>query len=257
MARLSNSRRTAATNAGSRCSVPAAPGAAQVRQTNRLASYYALIFFFGASISLLANDRMVVADFSLGANSRGVPEAWQLAENSGQASLSTAKMDGLNALVLSSVDTSFSIQRRVRVDLEQFPILTWKWKVTKLPTGGDFRKNQTDDQAAQLFVALSRTRAIVYLWETTAPEGLMAEASAPPFMRIKVVVVRSGPSQTGRWITETRNVYEDYRNLFGRVGDKAPVVSGLRIQINSQHTKTSAQSFFADLVFQKSDPRAP
>ena len=159
-------------------------------------------------------------------------------------------MDGLNALVLRSDDTSFSIQRRLKIDLEQYPILTWKWKVTKLPTGGDFRKTNKDDQAAQLFVALSRTKAIVYVWETTAPEGLMAEASAPPLMKIKVVVVRSGPSQAGRWITETRNVYEDYRNLFGP-DEKASVVSGMRIQINSQHTRTSAESCFADLVFKK------
>ena len=68
-------------------------------------------------------------------------------------------------------------------------------------------------------------------------------------MKIKVVVVRSGPSQTGKWITETRNVYQDYRKLYG--GDKAPEVSGLRIQINSQHTKTSAESCFADLMFKK------
>jgi hypothetical protein len=225
-------------------------GTARARQVKRLSGFCALIFVFLSSVIVRANDRLVVADFSLGADARGVPEAWQLAEKSGQASFSLAKMDGLNALVLSSADTSFSIQRRVKVDLEQYPILTWKWKVTKLPTGGDFRKAKTDDQAAQLFLALSRTKAIVYVWETTAPLGLIAEASAPPLMSIKVVVVRSGPSQTGRWITETRNVYEDYRNLYG-AGDKAPVVSGMRIQINSQHTKTSAESCFADLVFKK------
>jgi hypothetical protein len=118
-----------------------------------------------------AGDPVVVADFSAGVDARGVPEAWQLAEKCGRASLSVAKMDGLNALVLSSDDTSFSIQRRLRIDLEQYPILTWKWKVTKLPTGGDFRNAKTDDQAAQLFLALSRTKAIVYVWETTAPKG--------------------------------------------------------------------------------------
>jgi hypothetical protein len=189
--------------AESRCVVPAALGAAQARPAKRLASWCALILVLHASVSVWADDRVVVADFSLGADVRGVPEAWQLAENSGQASFSLAKVDGLNALLLRSADTSFSIQRRVKIDLERYPILTWKWKVTRLPTGGDFRKAKTDDQAAQLFLALSRTKAIVYVWETTAPQGLIAEASAPPLMRVKVVVVRSGPLQTGRWITET------------------------------------------------------
>jgi len=43
-------------------------------------------------------------------------------------------------------------------------------------------------------------------------------------------------------------VYEDYKKLYG---DEPPVVKGMRFQINSQHTKTSAESYFADVVFQK------
>jgi hypothetical protein len=193
---------------------------------------------------------VVVGDFSLGLHARGAPEGWELSEKSGRASFSLTNVDGLNALVMRSANTSFSIQRQVQVDLEQYPILTWKWKVTKLPSGGDFRKTKTDDQAAQLFVALSKTKAIVYLWDTTAPEGLIADAPAPPTMRIKAIVMRSGPSQTGRWITETRNVYQDYKQLYGG-GDKGPLVSGIRLQINSQHTKTLAESAFAEIAFKK------
>ena len=222
--------------------------AAQAHTAKHLASCCALFLVLGASV-IRADERVVVGDFSLGARAKGAPEGWELAEKSGHASLSLANVDGLNALVMRSADTSFSVQRQLHIDLEEFPILTWKWKVTKLPTGGDFRKAKTDDQAAQLFVALSKTKAIVYLWDTTAPEGLIADAPAPPTMRIKAVVVQSGLSQTGRWITETRNVYQDYRKLYG--GDKAPVVSGMRIQINSQHTKTLAESSFADIAFKK------
>jgi hypothetical protein len=244
----SHSTRQAA--AQSQSALPDGVRASQAQWAKQLASCCALILALRASAIAWANDRVVVGDFSLGADARGVPEGWELAEKSGQASLSLAKVDGLNALVMRSADTSFSIQRQVKVDLKQYPMLTWKWKVLELPAGGDFRKAKKDDQAAQLFVALSKTRAIVYLWDTTAPQGLIGEASAPPPMRIKVVVVRSGPSQTGRWITETRNVYQDYRKFYGG-GDKALVVSGMRIQINSQHTKTSAESCFADLVFKK------
>jgi len=43
----------------------------------------------------------------------------------------------------------------------------------------------------------------------------MESTSPVPFMTVKVVVVRSGPAELGKWITETRNVYEDYRKLYG------------------------------------------
>jgi hypothetical protein len=76
----------------------------------------------------------------------------------------------------------------------------------------------------------------------------MESTSPVPLMTVKVVVVRSGPAETGKWITESRNVYEDYKKLYG---SEPPTVNGVRLQINSQHTKTSAESYFADVVFKK------
>jgi hypothetical protein len=107
---------------------------------------------------------------------------------------------------------------------------------------------KTDDQAAQLFLAFTKTKSIVYIWDTTAPEGLMSEAIAPPLMTIKLVVVRSGPAELGKWVTETRNVYEDYKKFYG---EEPPAVKAMRLQINSQHTGTSAESYFADVMYLK------
>jgi hypothetical protein len=80
----------------------------------------------------------------------------------------------------------------------------------------------------------------------------MEDACALPFVTIKAIVVRSGPSETGRWITETRNAHEDYIRLFGH---EPPQIGGIRIQINSQHTETSGESFFADVVFRKGEEK--
>ncbi len=206
----------------------------------------AAVLFF--SLPAWAEDRVVIADFSSGVNSAGVPNGWQVKEKSGKADFAVVKDEGISAVRLRSAKTSFSLQKEVHVDLKQFPILTWKWKVTKLPAGGDFRESDTDDQAAQLFLAFSKTRAIVYIWDTTAPQGTMGKAAAPFFMSIKAVVVRSGMTGTGAWITETRNVYDDYRRLFG---EEPGEVGGVRMQINSQHTGTSAESYFADVAFKK------
>ena len=195
-----------------------------------------------------AEDRMVIADFSPGIDAKGVPPGWQVKEKSGKADFAVVKDGDLHALALRSANTSFSLQKEVKVDVKQYPLLSWKWKVTKLPKDGDFRKSRTDDQAAQLFVAFTKTKAIVYIWDTTAPQGLMESTSPVPFMTVKVVVVRSGTADLGKWIAETRNVYEDYKKFYG---DEPPVVSGMRLQINSQHTETSGESYFADVIFKK------
>ena len=208
----------------------------------------AVSFLFLSVAAGAAEVGQVIADFSNGVDGNGVPKGWQLQEKSGKADFAVVKDEDLNAVRFRSANTSFSLQKAVNVNLKQFPVLTWKWKVTKLPVGGDFRNSKTDDQAAQLFLAFSRTKAIVYIWDTTAPQGTMGKAAAPYPMSIKTVVVRSGAAEMGKWVTEVRNVYEDYRKLFG---DEPLEVAGVRLQINSQHTKTSAESYFANVVFTK------
>ena len=195
-----------------------------------------------------AGDAVVIADFSSGVDARGVPQGWQIKEKSGKADFAVVKEGGRSVFRMRSANTSFSLQKEVSVDLKQYPVLTWKWMATKLPAGGDFRKSRTDDQAAQLFLAFSKTQAIVYIWDTSAPQGMTGDASAPFFMTIKAVVVRSGNAELGTWITESRNVYEDYKKFFGK---EPPPVTGVRLQINSQHTGASAESSFGDVVFKK------
>ena len=178
----------------------------------------------------------------------GVPSGWQLKETSGKAKLAVVKDGDVHALRMRSVNDSFAIQKRVNVSTRQYPVISWKWKVIALPEGGDFRKSSTDDQAAQLFLAFASRKIIVYLWDTTAPRGLIADALSPPFMSVKAIVVRSGHKNTGKWLTETRNAYEDYKTLFGK---EPPPITGIRLQINSQHTETSGESLFADVVFRR------
>ena len=86
------------------------------------------------------------------------------------------------------------------------------------------------------------------MWDTTAPQGLITDSWAPFFLTVKAIVVRSGPAEAGKWITETRNAYDDYKKLFGK---EPPTVAGVRIQINTHHTETLGESFFADMKFKK------
>ena len=217
-------------------------------------SYFAALGSVMASVILLvshvvwAENSLTVADFSSAAVGGGIPTGWELKEKSGKADFAVVKDGDVSAVRFRSNNASFSLQKEVKLDLKQFPVLIWKWKVTKLPAGADFRKSKTDDQAAQLFVAFTKAKSIVYIWDTNAPQGLMEDTTPVFFMHVKVVVVRSGPAETGKWIAETRNVYEDYKKLFG---EEPPAVSGMRLQINSQHTGTSAESYFADVTFKR------
>jgi hypothetical protein len=115
-----------------------------------------------------------------------------------------------------------------------------------LPAGGDFRHASTDDQAAQVLVAFDDKRILTYIWDSSAPKGTVQSASNIPLVHIYAVVCQSGVEQANRWVSESRNVAADYQRAYGR---PAPRVKGLRLQINSQHTGTSAESYFGEVAF--------
>jgi hypothetical protein len=208
-----------------------------------------VLLFLTIGFNALADGSITsIADFSQGLDAKGIPKGWQLNEKSGKADFRLTNEDENHALLLKSASTSFSFQKQVNIDLHESPFLSWKWKVNKLPVGGDFRKTATDDQAAQLFVAFGRTKSIVYIWDSSAPQGLMTDAPSPPLISVKAVVVRSGSKDLGKWLLEKRNVLEDYQKFYG-TAEKAPPISGMRLQINTQHTKTSGECCFADVNF--------
>ena len=171
---------------------------------------------------------------------------WQVKVNHGRPEYGACMDPSGPCLHLKSDSASFGLERKVDVLPSQMPYLTWRWKVTRLPNGGDFRRSTTDDQAAQVLVAFDDNRVITYIWDSSAPKGTSQPASSYPFVHIFAVVCESGPADVDRWIPEIRNLEVDYERAYGR---PAPRVKGLRLQINSQHTGTVAESYFGEVAF--------
>lgn len=188
-------------------------------------------------------QHIVLADFN--AAQQAVPADWKLIVNKGYADLRLTSETVGQALQLRSKSASFALQKETHIALQDTPYLVWTWKVTRLPAGGNFRRRQTDDQAAQLIVSFSSTRFISYIWDSSVPKGVFGKAPSPPFREIMAWVIQSGSEGLGTWKTERRNLVADYTRLFG----KAPkALRGLRIQINSQHTQTQAEASWKSIL---------
>ncbi len=198
------------------------------------------------ALSLVAAPAaLIVTALSSSVNGK-IPGEWRLKATHGMPDVQAVDDGSGSVLRLRSRQTSFALERELDVDLVATPVLTWRWKVAELPAGGDFRHLTSDDQAAQLMVGFSDRRVVAYIWDSTAPQGTFESASRIPFLHIQSMVVRSGAAELNRWLTETRNVAEDYQRAYGK---PAPRVRGLRLQINSQHTGSSAESYFGDISF--------
>jgi len=177
--------------------------------------------------------------------------AWAVSVSKGPADYRFLSSESGDALEMRSAKASFGFQRKAKVDLAGYPILSWRWKADLLPAGGDCRDTRTYDQAAQLYVAFSATRAIGYVWDTSAPAGAAGDSLlAPPFMKLKLIILRSGKADVGGWIEERRDLRSDYLALFGEEMPKSKEV-GLRIWISSHRTRSAAASSFADIAFER------
>ena len=178
-----------------------------------------------------------------------LPPGWLIKVNHGRPDVSLVSEAEGPAVRLKSANSSFALERGVDVDPAELPFLTWRWKVARVPQGGDFRHAGTDDQAAQVLLAFADRRILTYIWDTSAPKGTAQSASSIPLVRIFAVVCQSGAADANRWLPETHNVAADYERAYGR---PAPHVKGLRLQINSQHTGTDAESYFGEVAFRGS-----
>jgi hypothetical protein len=155
------------------------------------------------------------------------------------------------AIQLRTESSSFALEKSITVDLRQTPYLEWEWKVTVPPAGGNFSSPDTDDQAAQLLVVFPKTfferrKVISYIWDPTAPKGTIGAGAGPIYLNVKAMVVESGVGQIGNWVTEKRNLVEDFRNLYGESPERAVAI---RMQINSQHTQSVAEVFWRTIRF--------
>lgn len=146
-------------------------------------------------------------------------------------------------------------------------VLRWRWKVAGPVPGGDESRKSGDDYAARVYVAfkydparvggatrikyalarrlLGRTppgAAINYIWANRLPKD--ADAPNPYSERVRMVAVRSGGEEAGRWLDEERDVRADYRRLFG---GEPPPVEGIAVMTDADDTGASAEAWYAAL----------
>lgn len=161
-------------------------------------------------------------------------------------------MDGPDHVMLAeSNGTASSLYFKREIDLEKYPVLSWQWKVEATIPGGNARVREGDDYPARIYVVFPswlgiRTRAINYIWANTLPQGRIVPS--PFTANSQMVAVESGNDRAGEWISERRNVFEDFRMIFG---EDPPPAGGIAIMTDSDNTGTSARAWYDDIRFEK------
>ncbi len=159
-------------------------------------------------------------------------------------------MQGPNHVMLAeSQATASSLYFKTNIDLRDHPVLSWRWQIESTVPGGDVRYKKSDDYPARIYVVFPRwyypqTRSINYIWANQLPKG--AVAPNPYTENSQMVAIESGHGKAGEWLLEKRNVYEDYRQIFGEEPGK---VGTIAIMTDSDDTGTSARAWYDDIRF--------
>jgi hypothetical protein len=203
----------------------------------------------------LAAD-LVVEDWSPHAvGMKGIPPGWERQPwTKGAYDFTVIENDGHKVAHMKSADDSSRISKVIKnmVDLKATPILEWQWNVVTLPKGGDARERRTDDKAAQLYVTWPRfpdalrSRVIGYIWNSAPTDQLIFKSHKSA--TVTYIVVRSGPADVGVWLTERRNVREDYKMIYGEEPDDPAVIT---FGCDSNDTKSSAESLMGTISFKR------
>ena len=157
----------------------------------------------------------------------------------------------------------------VDIDPAKYRWLTWRWKVAQLVPGADNTRRETEDAPARIEISFdgdskkltigdrlwaAQVKALAsidlpyatleYVWGEGAPKETVIENTWTA--RIRMLLVESGPGRVGEWVTETRNVYEDYQRVFGEAPER---ITAVGIITDTDATGAKAEAYYGDIGF--------
>lgn len=215
-----------------------------------------------------------VGKFSSATAGNNLPDGWKpltFKKIEKHTTYTLVKDGGATVVKAVSEASASGLTREVKINLKEYPVVQWRWKVANVLKNGDVSKKEGDDYPARIYITFEYDAgkvsffkkaqyetvrliygqypplgAINYIWESKAPKGTVVPN---PFTdQVKMIVVESGASGLNQWVSEERNIYEDYKKAFG---EEPPMISGVAIMTDTDNTGESATAYYGDIFFKK------
>ena len=202
-----------------------------------------------------SGDILVLEDFSTDEVGK-LPKdwRWQWSDDDKNKPYQIKKENGNKYLAAQDNGESVVVAKKVNWDINEYPYISFKWRATKLPKGGDARTGATADNGVSVSIIYKKIlrvipEAVKYVWSTTLPVGTSFQRSG--IGRPWIVVAESGTKNLGsNWLTYTFNAKEAYSKTFGGKPPKNPVA--IAILSDANNTKSMAYGDYSDIVVMKS-----
>lgn len=188
----------------------------------------------------------------VGEFSRHKIDEWDSKKFVNQTLYSLVPVDGNTALKAVSRNSASGLIRKIRVDIEKYPFLNWKWRIeNRLDGRFDEKQKPGDDYAARIYVVVSggiavwNTRALNYVWAKNSPKG---DVWPNGFARNNAIMtaLRSSEAPVSAWLSEKRNIYADFKQLFGK---EVRFIDAVVLMSDTDNTRNSVTAYYGDIFF--------
>ena len=206
---------------------------------------FKIVIYFGVLLQALP---VAAGPMLVGAFSGGDLSGWEDKKFSGETIYTLVEDSGRKVLKAEARQSASGLFKKVKADPREYPVLRWSWKVDNILEKGQAGTKAGDDYAARIYVIFPgtffwQTRGINYIWANKLPRG---EAVPNAFARdnVMMVAVESGSERLGAWVEEERNIYNDYRKLFGK---EPPMVGAIAVMTDADNTGGAVSAFYGDI----------
>jgi hypothetical protein len=177
--------------------------------------------------------------------------------------------DGKTVLRADAQGSMSGLSHAVRVNIREYPLLRWRWKIDAPVDNADMTSKAGDDYAARIYVIFDYpaeklplgtrlklrlaesfyqqkipTAALNYVWDNRYPVGRIQPNAYTD--RARMIVVNSGAAKAGEWVTHTRDLVADFRDAFG---EDPPDVVAVALATDTDNTGGSATAWYGDIQF--------
>jgi hypothetical protein len=192
---------------------------------------------------------IVIDDFS-----QGIKPGWVRKSFKGETEYIWMEENGKPHVKATSNNAASGLIYQIEYDPRKYPYITWNWKVDNIISTGDASRKSGDDYGGRIYVVFPsfffwKTKAINYIWANKLQKN---KAVPNPYTSNDIMIsVESGSSNTGKWMTETRNIYKDYVRVFDK---EPPKVGAIAIMTDTDNTGESTSAGYGPIAICSSDP---
>ncbi|MDA0262079.1 MAG: DUF3047 domain-containing protein [Proteobacteria bacterium] len=163
--------------------------------------------------------------------------------------------DGRSAIAAIGRDSASGLYRRVNINIDKHPWISWAWRVDALQASADIREKALQDYAAAIFLifgAPSLLRpdvpTLVYAWTNDKVREGSIIASPHHSGSVKVMVVKSGAGSSATWLENRRNIVDDFRAAFGT--NPPDTLEMIALWTDNDQTHEPVKAFYGSIVVQ-------